>query len=44
MRPETGNNDDNDADMREDENVFEPEQFDISGCQAKEPEEEIVRS
>ena len=38
MRTEADNNDDNDADVREGENGVEPEQFDISGPPAKEPE------
>ena len=37
MRTEADNNDDNDADMREDKNGVEPEQFDISGFQQRSP-------
>ena len=42
MRMEADDNDDDDANMREDKVGVEPEQFDISGSPAKEPEEEIV--
>ena len=39
---EADTNDDDDANMREDKVGVEPEQFDISGSPAKEPEEEIT--
>ena len=42
MRTEADNHDDDDANMREDKVGVEPEQFDISGSPAKEPEEDIV--
>ena len=42
MGIEANYNGDNDVDMQEDENGVEPEQFDISGSPAKEPQEEIV--
>ena len=42
MRTEAENRNNNDAGMRKDEVAVGPEQFDISGSSAKEPEEEIV--
>ena len=42
MRTEADNNDDNDASIRENENGIKPEQLDITGSPAKEPEEVIA--